>query len=436
MRWTQEGGKPAPDEAVRVAEEASREFGVPVGILLATAECETNFRPGLVSSAGAVGPVQFLPRYRDDYYVYAGIEFELTTWDALRGLAGVYKQYAKWGADRYGLLGEDRWRYAVNSHRYGQNSSTSRNMDSKRVLDVERHMERNGLWYNDIAAATPEEGGDDVSKDSIAAAAARWALGKVGCKYSQAERTKEGIFDCSSLVARAYTAQGMVWGCKGAPVPTSQYEVYDDHFRLLWPADYASIGKTMGGADVLKLATEPGDIQYIHTTDTSRANRITHVTMVADSKTIVHARSAKLGVCTNNIDLYAGKVCAVVRYDPDGPLRQGMQGSRVKALQRSLIALGAAIEADGIYGAKTAEAVQKYGTEPPTPTPAPTPAPSQGKLEITGDRVNVRSGPGTQYDSLGKLNKGDRVEPASDGWTPITYNGRVAYVSDKYIREV
>lgn len=66
------------------------------------------------------------------------------------------------------------------------------------------------------------------SKD-IAAKAAAWALDKVGCQYSQPKRTEEGIFDCSSLVARAYSAQGKQWKYGGS-VPRSNQEVYDDDF--------------------------------------------------------------------------------------------------------------------------------------------------------------------------------------------------------------
>ena len=36
----------------------------------------------------------------------------------------------------------------------------------------------------------------------IAKAARDWALKKISCRYSQAKRTQENIFDCSSLVAR------------------------------------------------------------------------------------------------------------------------------------------------------------------------------------------------------------------------------------------
>ena len=47
-----------------------------------------------------------------------------------------------------------------------------------------------------------------MSYTSLAQSTADWALSKVGCAYSQAQRTQENIFDCSSLVARTYSAQG------------------------------------------------------------------------------------------------------------------------------------------------------------------------------------------------------------------------------------
>ena len=43
---------------------------------------------------------------------------------------------------------------------------------------------------------------------NIPQSAAAWALEQLGCPYSQARRTQEGVFDCSSLVARAYSTQG------------------------------------------------------------------------------------------------------------------------------------------------------------------------------------------------------------------------------------
>ena len=53
--------------------------------------------------------------------------------------------------------------------------------------------------------------------------------------------------------------------------------------------------------------------------------------------------------------------------------------------------------------------------------------------------VNVRSGPGTNYDILGGLYPGYTVSvrgAARNGWTPITFNGREAWVSTKYLRKV
>ena len=358
MIWKQADGSAAPNAALVIAQAASAEFGVPVGILLGTVERESNFRLGLVSSAGAVGPCQFKPQYAEDYYRYAGFKFDLDGWASVRGLAAVYGYYAKLGAKRHGFSGDDRWRFALLAHRHGQNSTQARTLDTTgRVSDVEACMERNGVWYSDVAREDKHFDAADVAEK-----AASWAKSKVGCRYSQAQRDKEGVFDCSSLVARAYAAQGVDWACVGREIPLSCEEVYSDQFELLWPADYAKIGKTFGGESVIAKAKQPGDLQFLCTNrKTGRANKITHVTMVASPTTIVHARGTSYGVRLDDITLYRGKVCALCRYNPNAPLRQGMRGLRVKALQERLNKLGAKLETDGVYGSKTAAAVKKYG---------------------------------------------------------------------------
>lgn len=374
MIWLQEGTKAKPPgKAMAVAQAAAQEFEVPVGVLLGTVECETNFRLGMVSAAGAVGPCQFLPRYRADYARYAGFAFDLAGWESIRGLAAVYRTYAGWARERHGMEGEDAWRFALCAHRWGQNDPRCRApRKQKRVADVERKMRLNGVWYDAAGeAAKPggagesdKPGAGEPSASTLAARAAQWALGKVGCPYDQARRAQAGVFDCSSLVARAYGAQGVKWDLVGGGIPTSTQEVYSDQFELLWPESYEKIGKAMGGASVLRQANQPGDLQFLCTNPrTDRKNRITHVTIVADGETIVHAKSARDGVREDKLTHYAGKACAVARYNPACTLRKGMRGLRVKALQERLNARGARLETDGVYGPATERAAKQYGEE-------------------------------------------------------------------------
>ena len=195
-----------------------------------------------------------------------------------------------------------------------------------------------------------------------AAAARDWALSKVGCRYSQAKRTQANIFDCSSLIARAFSAQGKGW-LYGGKVPLSCNEVYDDDFELIWPASYGVIGDKLGGAGVIAKAKQPGDLQFLHTMATGRANRITHVTMVASDGKIVHARGTAYGVRTDSLTHYAGKVCALVRYNPDCDLVYGHKGYRTKALQLALIEeINTKLSGDGEFGPKTLEAVKAFQT--------------------------------------------------------------------------
>ena len=56
---------------------------------------------------------------------------------------------------------------------------------------------------------------------------------------------------------------------------------------------------------------------------------------------------------------------------------------------------------------------------------------------ITGDDVNFRKGPSTSYASLGKLNKGYKVEYISEtnSWSKVKYNGQTGYVYSKYVAQ-
>ena len=284
--------------------------------------------------------------------------------------------------------------------------------------------------------------------NKIAAEAAAWAMAKVGCPYSQEKRDQVGVFDCSSLVARAYSAQGKRWRYGGS-IPRSNQEVYDDDFELLWPERYSEIGKQFGGTGVIDLAKQSGDLQFLCTdSSTSRSNHITHVAMVADAKNIVHARGKAYGVCMNRIHHYAGKVCAVARYNPNCTLRLGMKGWRTLALQQKLNNLGANLELDGEYSEATASAVKVFqNTKSLSATGEADSATlkaldlvendfvceSESIVRIIGETVNVRCGPGTEYESVAIVRKDDTFPGiATDGWFPILFNGEIRWISEKY----
>lgn len=59
--------------------------------------------------------------------------------------------------------------------------------------------------------------------------------------------------------------------------------------------------------------------------------------------------------------------------------------------------------------------------------------PNSAKVKITGESVNIRTGPGTKYTIIHVAHKNETF-PAADmkGWRPIEYGGHVYWVSDKY----
>ena len=55
---------------------------------------------------------------------------------------------------------------------------------------------------------------------------------------------------------------------------------------------------------------------------------------------------------------------------------------------------------------------------------------------VNASRLNVRSGPGTNYKRIGQLNRNTKVSLLShnNGWYRIQYGAMKGYVSDSYIR--
>ena len=58
------------------------------------------------------------------------------------------------------------------------------------------------------------------------------------------------------------------------------------------------------------------------------------------------------------------------------------------------------------------------------------------RAKILDDNINVRTGPGTDFDRLGSAYYGNTFEYISqshDGWTKIKYDNKVAYVFSEYV---
>ena len=293
----------------------------------------------------------------------------------------------------------------------------------------------------------------------IAKSARDWAVSKIGCNYSQAKRTQERIFDCSSLIARAYSAQGKAWKY-GGRVPLSCNEVCDDDFELVWPATYAEIGKKLGGSSVIAKANQPGDLQFLNTIKTSRVNKITHVTMVASASKIVHARGTAYGVRMDSLTHYAGKVCALVRYNPGCNLVLGHKGYRTAAMQKVLNNNGADLTADGEFGEETLAALKTFqqkagvpvtgrgdaatraalglvsasdGSDTVAPADPMRPVTPAKGIHVTGNTVNIRVGPGTGYDIVKDVKKGTVLTPVDTaGWRSVLVGDDVCWISEKY----
>ena len=137
-----------------------------------------------------------------------------------------------------------------------------------------------------------------------------------------------------------------------------------------------------------------------------------------------------------------------------------MKGSDVKTLQEKLMELGYKLPkygADGEYGGETVEAVKAFqkasglsvdgqfgpkslealmdalAGDAPEDEDKPV---ASGEVTITGGTVNLRLGPGTQYERVAIARKGDELDKAqTEGWIPVILGGKVVWVSGKYAKE-
>lgn len=82
----------------------------------------------------------------------------------------------------------------------------------------------------------------------------------------------------------------------------------------------------------------------------------------------------------------------------------------------------------------TPDPMSLVATPEPLPTPVPTPS-YEGKVWTT-DGVNLRLGPGTEFDIFNAVDKGtelQRTGMAENGWSIVQFNGAECYVSSTFI---
>lgn len=145
--------------------------------------------------------------------------------------------------------------------------------------------------------------------------ALNFAKKAIGARYSQDERMKEGVFDCSSLIYRAYRDAGYTFRTENS---SSTALVYDEAFDLIWPGHSKDMGKqftSMAEQRQCGYSPMPGDVIYYCTNSkTTRKNKITHVVMIENENTFIHARGTAYGVRRDPIDLYGKKIVAITRF--------------------------------------------------------------------------------------------------------------------------
>ena len=222
-------------------------------------------------------------------------------------------------------------------------------------------------------------------KQAIINKALRNAVAMLGTDYSRTYRDEVwpgpgGAADCSSLIAACWGAAGFpLLSEDGAELRTSCYQVNAAGFSLIYPAARNKIGRNLPSPKGLlsEYGAEPGDIVFMNfDSNTSRANKITHVAMIYDKVQIVHTANNREKCCFKGMDYGDRRICAIIRLREDtrppklpeikkpGDNEARAEEWAVRALQAALnVRADKTLKLDGIYGPKTEAAVQELNAE-------------------------------------------------------------------------
>ena len=105
----------------------------------------------------------------------------------------------------------------------------------------------------------------------------RELFSKLGCAYDQSRRYAEGVYDCSSLVARCLKAIGYDLGY--APTAAEECRIFEE-----W------------GTRVPPTNLQPGDVLFFSSKNNGRYKNITHVGVYVGDGKMIDARGKDYGV--------------------------------------------------------------------------------------------------------------------------------------------
>lgn len=403
IRWRQEHGGYIDDNLCTLFAIAAEAHGFPAGGLLATCECETNFAIGKVSSAGAVGPMQFLPKYKAEYTRYAGQAFDLYSWDAVLGASAVFATYARWGAERHGLQGADCYRYAVSCHRYGQNSKTSLDMNNKRVTDIERKMRLNGMWWDK----------EDTQVTKVQIGHARYD------EHGKTTGGKAGDQTGREVMTSDWYKHSKGWVLLRCKDPAAAKQIANAARRA---AENDLIGYDQHQRNTLYNAIKD------HGFDPARVTKAVET----DCSALVRVCCAYAGIDLPDFNT-SSEAATLTKSGKFDKLTDSKYTTSQDYLRTGDI-LVTKTKGHTVVVLTDGDRAHEDAGQPDT---AP-------QLAVcTGDKVNIRSGPGTQYASVGKVSKGHPLVVGADKnadkneWlrvATLTENAAITgYISAKYV---
>ena len=252
---------------------------------------------------------------------------------------------------------------------------------------------------------------------------------KVGDWYQVTYKGKTGYIAASYVVVSTVKTTTTV---KTAATDTNTYTTTDAvNLRVGAGTKYASLGKLPKG-EKLTVKKKVGDWYQITFNGKTAYVAASYVKVTAPKSTTTKATTKKVYKTTDAVNVRKG---AGTQYVSLGKTKKGETltvkkkvGNWYQVTYKKQTAYVAAS-----YVKVTTTTVKPVITKPTTATkPSTTTTKNVYKAK---DVVNVRSGAGTSFKSLGKLKKNQTltVKKKSGSWYQITFNGKTGYVADWYV---